>query len=137
MTRAINTSGKHKTAIARATIKEGSGKVRINKRPLEILQPELAMKKIKEPLSIAEDLTPDITSKLDINVNICGGGYMGQAFAARTAIAKGMIEWTNDASLRDAFLDFDRNLLVSDHRKKEPKKFGGRGARAKRQKSYR
>jgi len=129
----VNTSGKRKKAIARATIKGGSGRIRINKKPLEILEPELARLKILEPLNLAGS----VVTGLDIDVNVHGGGVMGQADAARTAIAKGLVEWTKDASLREAFLEYDRNLLVSDARQKERKKFGGPGARAKRQKSYR
>jgi len=128
-----NASGKRKKAIARATIKKGSGRIRINKKPLEILEPELARLKILEPLTLAGE----VVTGLDIDVNVRGGGIMGQADAVRTAIAKGLVELTNDGSLRETFLEYDRNLLVSDARQKERKKFGGRGARAKRQKSYR
>ncbi len=129
----VNASGKRKKAIARATIKKGSGRIRINKKPLEILEPELARLKILEPLTLAGEFV----AGLDIDVNVRGGGIMGQADAVRTAIAKGLIELTNDASLRETFLEYDRTLLVSDARQKERKKFGGRGARVKRQKSYR
>ncbi|MDI6888270.1 MAG: 30S ribosomal protein S9 [Methanocellales archaeon] len=129
----VNTSGKRKKAIARATIKSGSGRIRVNKKPLEILEPELARLKILEPLTLAGN----VVTGLDIDVNVRGGGVMGQADAVRTAVAKGLVEWTNDASLKEAFLEYDRNLLVSDARQKERKKFGGPGARAKRQKSYR
>jgi small subunit ribosomal protein S9 len=132
----VVTSGKKKTAIARSTIKNGTGRIRINKKPLEILQPEIARRRIYEPLEVAKANNIDI-SNIDININIRGGGFMGQTIAARTAMARGLIEWTSDERLRDTFINFDRNLLVSDHRKKEAKKFGGRGARARRQKSYR
>jgi len=133
MVKIINSSGKKKTSIARATFKKGSGKVRINKKPVEILEPELAREKVLEPLILAEDLV----SGLDIDINIHGGGFMSQAEACRTALGRGIIAWANDIKLKEKFLDYDRNLLVSDHRQKETKKFGGRGARAKRQKSYR
>ena len=133
MTKIFNESGKRKTAIARATIKKGVGKVRVNKKPLEILEPELARLKISEPLLIAGDLALGI----DIDVNVKGGGFMGQADAVRTAIARGLVKWTADEKLKDLFLEYDRNLLISDARQKEPKKVGGPGARAKSQKSYR
>jgi len=126
-------SGKRKTAVARATVREGKGRVRINKIPLEIYEPELARLKIEEALIFASS----VLESVDIDVNVRGGGFMAQAEAARTAIARALIEWTNDASLRDAYLKYDRTLLVNDTRYKEPKKFGGRGARARRQKSYR
>jgi len=129
----VNTSGKRKKAIARATIKSGTGRTRINKKPLEILEPELARLKILELLNLAGNAV----AGLDIEVNVQGGGIMGQADAVRTAIAKGLVQLTKDSSLREAFLEYDRNLLVSDARQKERKKFGGPGARAKRQKSYR
>ena len=134
MVKIINTSGKKKTAIARATFKEGAGRIRINKKPLEIYEPEIAKLKISEPLTLAGN---DITSKIDININVQGGGVMGQANAIRTAIGKGLIEWTGDIALKDAMLSYDRNIVVNDSRQKESKKFGGPGARARYQKSYR
>jgi small subunit ribosomal protein S9 len=128
-----NSSGKRKTAIARASFKEGQAVVRINKKLLSAVEPELIRQKIQEPLRLVGDLA----KQLDIAVTVRGGGIMGQADAARTAIARGLIEWTNDLSIKDLFLRQDRTLLVNDYRQKEPKKFGGRGARARRQKSYR
>lgn len=129
----INTSGKKKTATARATLKEGKGIVRINKMPLDIYEPRLARLKIQEPVEIAGDLI----KAMNIDVVVSGGGIMGQTDAVRTAIAKGIVEWTGDTALKEAYSDYDRNLLVSDHRQKERKKFGGPGARSKYQKSYR
>lgn len=126
-------SGKRKTAIARATISVGKGRVRINSKPLEFHEPAMAQSKIMEPIQIAGDLT----QKLDINVTVKGGGVMGQADASRTAIAKALIEFTEDSELKKKFLIYDRALLVSDPRRKLPKKPLGRGARQKRQKSYR
>ena len=129
----VITSGKRKTAIAKAVVKDGVGRVRINKIPLEIYQPELARLTIMEPLIIAKDLA----KKVDIDVTVKGGGVMGQAEAARTAIARGLVEWSGDEELRKAYLEYDRYLLVNDVRRKEPKKQGGRGARKRRQTSYR
>ena len=129
----VNTSGKRKTAIARASVQKGKGLVRINKKPVELYEPEIARWKIIEPLKIAGKHMESIN--IDVNVN--GGGFMSQANAARTAIAKGLLEYTGDPSLKIAFLDYDRSLLVSDSRRKESKKPLGRGARKKRQKSYR
>jgi small subunit ribosomal protein S9 len=86
-----------------------------------------------EPLRIAEHHV----SGVDISVNVSGGGFMSQANAIRTAIAKGLVEYTGDPALRLSFLGYDRDLLVSDSRIKESKKPLGRGARKKRQKSYR
>ena len=129
----INTSGKRKTAVARATVQKGIGLVRINSKPVELYEPEIARWKILEPINIASEHV----SKVNIDVSVQGGGFMSQANAARTAIAKGLVEFTADPSLKIAFLDHDRSLLVSDSRRKEPKKPLGRGARKKRQKSYR
>lgn len=129
----VNTSGKRKTSIAKATVSKGSGRVRINKQPVEIYQPEIARWKILEPLRLADKHM----SAVDIDVSVSGGGFMSQANASRTAIARGLVEFTGDASLKLAFLDYDRDLLVNDARIKETKKPLGRGARKKRQKSYR
>jgi len=131
--RIVITSGKRKTAIAKAVIRPGIGRVRINKIPLEIYQPELARMTIMEPLIIAKDLAKQV----DIDVTVRGGGFMGQAEAARTAIARGLVEWSGDEELKKAYLEYDRYLLVNDARRKEPKKQGGRGARKRRQTSYR
>jgi len=129
----INTSGKRKTAIARATVQKGKGLVRINKKPVELYEPEIAKWKILEPIRLAEKHI----DKINIDVNVAGGGFMSQANAVRTAIARGLVEFTADPSLKLAFLDHDRSLLVNDSRRKEAKKPLGRGARRKRQKSYR
>jgi small subunit ribosomal protein S9 len=133
----VNQVGKRKAAVARVTIKEGKGEVRINKKPLDIMEPEVVRAKISEPLSIAAQL-PDVElGDIEVEVNVRGGGFMGQAEAVRTAIARGLVDWTANENLKEAFLDYDRSLVVSDVRKKEPKKFGAKGARAHRQKSYR
>ena len=134
MVKIINTSGKNKTAIARAKITEGVGRIRVNKKPIEIYEPEIARFKILEAVAFMSD---NVTSKIDIDVNVRGGGIMGQANAVRTAIGKGVVEWTGDLAVKDAMLAYDRSLLVNDSRQKETKKFGGPGARAKSQKSYR
>ncbi|MFC4549256.1 MULTISPECIES: 30S ribosomal protein S9 [Halorussus] len=129
-----NTSGKKKTAIARATVKEGEGRVRINSQPVELVEPEMARLKMLEPFRIAGDEQRD---GVDVEISVEGGGISGQADAVRTAIARGLVQHTNDAELRDAFIEFDRSLLVNDSRRSEPKKWGGPGARARYQKSYR
>lgn len=125
--------GRRKASLARATVKDGKGRVFVNRRALEIHQPELARLKILEPLA----LVPELARRVDINVDVSGGGFMGQAEAARTAIARGLIEWSGDAKVRELFKQRDWTLIKSDVRFKETKKPGGRGARAKVQKSYR
>jgi len=129
-----NTSGKKKTAIARATVSEGKGRVRIDSRPIELVEPETARLKMLEPFRIAGD---DVRDAVDIDVSVEGGGAMGQADAVRTALARGLVEYTGDMELRDAYMQFDRTLLVNDVRQSEAKKWGGPGARARYQKSYR
>ena len=126
-------SGKRKSAVARASVRKGRGLVRINSVPVEIYEPSLARTKIMEPLTLAGDKS----AKVDIDVNVEGGGVMGQATASRTAIAKGLVQFLEDQDLEAVFMRYDRSLLVSDARRKLPKKPLGRGARKKRQKSYR
>jgi small subunit ribosomal protein S9 len=128
-----NTSGKKKTAIARATVSEGEGRVRVNAQPVELAEPELARLKMLEPFRIADEQREDV----DISVDVRGGGTVGRADAVRTAIARGLVQHSNDAELRDAYMEFDRSLLVNDVRQSESKKWGGPGARARYQKSYR
>ncbi len=127
-------SGKRRTAIARAVVRPGTGRIRINRTPIEIFEPELAREKIMEPLLQAGD---DVWRQLDIEVKVSGGGYMGQAEASRMAIANALLKWTKSSHLRTVFVEYDRSMIVGDSRRKEPKKFGGPGARARDQKSYR
>ena len=129
-----NTSGKKKTAIARATVRNGSGKIRVNAQPVELVEPELAQLKMLEPFRVIDR---NVRNNVDISISVEGGGTVGQADAVRTAIARGVVEHTNDAELRDAYREFDRSLLVNDVRQRESKKWGGPGARARYQKSYR
>ena len=136
----VNSSGKRKTAIARATVKAGKGRVRVNSEPIAIMQPQLARSKAMEPIIIAQGM--DRMSMVDISVHTHGGGVMGQTDAIRTAIARGLVHYNGgaegiDEELRDEYLRFDRSLLVNDPRRKEPKHQLGRGARRKKQKSYR
>jgi small subunit ribosomal protein S9 len=133
MTKVINTSGKRKTAIARATLVKGNGKIRINSVPLEIYGTELMRLKISEPLL----LVPGAIQAIDVSIDVQGGGVMGQAEAIRTALARGILKWHNDPQIKDVYLGYDRTLLVNDSRQKETKKPHGRGARKKFQKSYR
>jgi small subunit ribosomal protein S9 len=109
-------TGKRKRAIARAFAKKGSGRVLINKKPLEIIQPETIMLLIKEPLIIGKN----VASKLDISVNVRGGGIFGQASAARQAIAKALVK--HDKTLKEKFLSYDKTLLIADSRRTEPHK---------------
>ena len=130
----ITASGKRKRAIARATIRPGKGMVKINNLILDHYEPKISRLKLREPLIIAGD----IINKVDINVNVFGGGMSSQADASRLAIAKGLVEFSKSDKLKEDFLNYDRNLLVADSRHKESSKPNRHGqARAKRQKSYR
>jgi len=125
--------GKRKRAIARATVKPGTGIVRVNTVLVDAIDNPLMRETIKEPLLLA----PGVSSKLDINVNVKGGGPMGQAEAARNAIAVGMCTFTGDEALKAQFMEHDKYLLIEDARRIEPKKYMGPKARARKQKSYR
>ncbi len=127
-------SGKRKTAIARATVKAGKGRIRVNNVPVEIVEPKLARDKMMEPLLLVED---EVWKKLDINVRVSGGGFMGQAEAVRMAIANSLLKWTKSTRLLSTLRDYDRTMIAGDPRRKESKKFGGPSARTRGQKSYR
>ncbi|MFX1285440.1 MAG: 30S ribosomal protein S9 [Promethearchaeota archaeon] len=127
-------SGKRRTAIARAIIKEGTGRILINGKPIEIIEPEIVRMKLMEPFYFIDEKTKQ---GVDIKVKVKGGGYMGQADAARTAIARALLAWIDSEELRVKFIEYDRHMIVGDPRRREPKHFGGPGARAKYTKSYR
>ena len=133
MAKVINTSGKRKTAIARATFRQGKGVIRINSLILDVFSTELARMKIAEPLQ----LMPAAIDGVDVAIKVTGGGVMGQAEAIRTALARGIVKWHSDPRIKDIYQSYDRSLLVNDSRQKEAKKPHGRGARKKFQKSYR
>ena len=136
-----------KTASAHAYITKGEGKIRINNVPAEIIQQESAREIILVPL----ELSGDLRKKVDISVRVKGGGFIGQSYAAATAITRALIGWTKNKKdpkehpftksvrndLRKKIDEFDKYLISGDARRKEPKKFGGPGARRRKQKSYR
>ena len=130
----VQTKAKKKKAVARATLfYPGKGVVRVNGFLLDAWTNNKYIRlMVEEPLMLAGDLA----KKVDIYVNVRGGGFMGQAMAARGAIAKALAAIGGD-SLKKKFLDYDRTLLVDDVRQVEPKKPLGRKARAKKQTSYR
>ena len=131
--RVVVSTGKRKTSLAKATIRDGTGRIRINGRPLEIQQPELARMRIMEPLI----LFGEGWKRYDIKVRTKGGGFMSQADAVRMAIATGLIRISQDFEARSKMIEHDRTMLVGDPRRTEPKKFGGPSARSRYQKSYR
>jgi len=115
----IIVTAKRKTAVARAYIKEGNGKVTINSVPLQVYEPFLARLRISEPLILAGE---DYISKVNIKVKVKGGGYMGKAEAARIAIAKGLVKYFDDDKLKLLYLQYDPYMLKSDPRRKEQRK---------------
>ena len=131
----IYTHGKKRNAIANAVIKEGKGNITINRIPIQNIEPKTLRIKIFEPILI---LGVDKFKNLNIKVRVSGGGSVAQLYAARTAIAKGIVAWsqkyvdeeTKDEVRRD-LLNYDKNLLVADYRRLEPKKYGGPGARSR------
>lgn len=129
----VHVSGTRKRAIARATLRAGTGLIRINSTPLDNIQPKLARLKIREPLILAGELA----NKMDIDVNVYGGGVMSQADASRLAIARAIVEYSKDKKIEKRFLDYDRQLMIADVRRKETSKPNVSKARKKRQKSYR
>jgi small subunit ribosomal protein S9 len=131
--RVVVSTGKRKTSLAKATFRDGAGRMRINGTPLEVHQPELARMRIIEPLI----LFGEAWKKYDIKVRVRGGGFMSQADAVRMAVATGLIRMSQDFEARSKMIEHDRTMLVGDPRRTEPKKFGGPSARSRFQKSYR
>ncbi|MBS3135036.1 30S ribosomal protein S9 [Candidatus Woesearchaeota archaeon] len=132
-TNVVHVSGTRKRSIARATLKEGRGRIKINNYLLDNYEPEFARAKIMEPLMIAGDLS----NKVDIKINVHGGGWRSQSDAVRLAISRALVKYSKDKALEKSFLDYDRHLLVADIRRKEQRKPNDSKARAMRTKSYR
>ncbi len=137
----VRTFGRKKNATAVAVCQEGHGLVRVNGKPLHLIEPESMRTKVFEPFFlVGANRFKDLT----IRVRVTGGGSLAQVLAVRQAIAKALIAYyqryhdeKSKNELKDMFIQYDKTLLVSDSRRCEPKKFGGRGARARFQKSYR
>jgi small subunit ribosomal protein S9 len=131
----VQSSGKRKRAIARAVLKYPSkGQVKINNVPLHIYTPEIARYRIQEVLEVANNSKLE---KCDIKIRVKGGGKMSQTDAVRIAIAKAIYKFIGTKTIERVFREYDNSLLSGDSRRTEPKKFGGKSARARRQKSFR
>lgn len=134
MSKVVQTSGKRKRAIARATLCAGKGQILVNNKPVDSIQPSMLRLRLQEPLLLADKLADGI----DITVKVTGGGPTSQIDATRLAIARGLVAFTNSNALKSIYLDYDRLLLVADVRRKENAKPNSHGqARSKVQKSYR
>ncbi|KAL1515397.1 hypothetical protein AB1Y20_002025 [Prymnesium parvum] len=137
----VQTFGRKKTAVAVSYCKKGRGLIKINGCPIELVEPEVLRYKVFEPILL---LGRERFANMDIRIRVKGGGYTSQIYAIRQAIAKSVVayyqKYVDEASkqeIREILVHYDRSLLVADPRRCEPKKFGGPGARARRQKSYR
>ena len=130
----IVTSGKRKTSIARAVLVAGIGKVKINRRNYEGLQ-IFDKLKIEEPLKIAEQVIGN--RNFDVDIFVKGGGEKSQIEAARLALARAIVKFSQSEELEKTYIKYDRNLLVEDIRRKEAYKPGDSKARSKRQSSKR
>jgi len=126
------------TAVARAC--EGKGLIRINGSPINLVQPEILRFKVYEAILVAGE---DSFAPIDIRVRVKGGGHTSQVYAIRQAISKAVVAYYakyvdaySAIELKKKLVAYDRTLLIADPRRMEPKKFGGAGARARRQKRY-
>jgi len=132
--RVVIAVGKKKTAIAKAVIRPGIGRVRVNGIPIEVWPIEMARMRMMEPLLLAGK---SLVSKVDVEVTVRGGGFMGQATAVRMAIARGLVEYFQNTELLRLYMTYDPSMIKGDPRRTEPKKPGLKHARSKRQKAYR
>ncbi|THD18458.1 Ribosomal protein S16 [Fasciola gigantica] len=137
----VQVFGRKKTATAVAHCKLGSGNIRVNGRPIETLEPKPLIPKLMEPILL---IGRDRFARLDIRIRVNGGGRVAQMYAIRQALAKSVVAFhqkfvdeTSKNIMKEKLVHYDRSLLVADPRRCEPKKFGGPGARARYQKSYR
>ncbi|KAG9307759.1 hypothetical protein G9A89_023324 [Geosiphon pyriformis] len=132
---AVQTYGRKKTATAVAHCKRGKGLIKINGSPIHLVEPEILRFKVYEPILI---LGLDKFKHVDIRVRVKGGGHTSQIYAIRQAIAKAIVaynqKYVDEATkkeIKEILIRYDRTLLVADPRRCEPKKFGGKGARAR------
>ena len=141
MSQSVQCFGRKRNATAVAHCKTGRGLIKVNGRPLDLVQPKGLKLKVYEPILI---LGQDRFSPVDIRVRVKGGGQSAQIYAIRQAIAKSLVAYyqkyideSSKNEIKEILLAYDRTLLVADPRRCEPKKFGGPSARARYQKSYR
>eukprot|EP01066_Platyproteum_vivax_P008345 Platyproteum_vivax@DN348_c0_g1_i1.p1 len=137
----VQSFGRKKTAVAVAVCQAGKGLIRVNGVPLDLIQPQVMKAKVFEPMMV---LGRERYAQVDIRIRVRGGGHTSQIYAVRQAIAKSLVcyyqKFVDEASkkeIKDLLVAYDRSLIVADPRRREPKKFGGPGARARYQKSYR
>merc|ERR1712021_82072 len=139
--RQVRTFGRKKNATAVALVqgvdkgtdgrKGGQGVIRVNGKPLQLIEPESMRMKVYEPIFI---VGADRFQDLSIRVRVKGSGSMAKGVIAYYQKYK---DEQSKREIKDLFIQYDKGLLVQDSRRCEPKKFGGPGARARFQKSYR
>ena len=132
----VMSRGKRKEAIARARMTSGTGGVVVNGIRVDLLKPKEIRELILEPLKISKEAR-DLMQGSTVTIEVRGGGISGRAQAARSALAKTLVAVSGSEALKRQYMEYDRNLLVDDHRRVEPKKFLGPKARARFQTSYR
>ena len=130
----LMTSGKRKTSVAKIKVYEGSGNVTFNNSTLDNLKTFHKLS-LLEPIRIYESLLGKMP--YDLQIKVTGGGKESQIQASRLAIARALVEIPKKPELKEAYLKYDRHMLVADVRRKEQRKPGDSKARAKMQKSYR
>jgi len=136
----IHVAGKRKTALARTTIKEGKGTIRINSLLFENFGTRFSRLRIEEVLGLAKPYVN--IEKVDIKITVNGGGVSGQTDAIRTSLSRALVDYVSKdkkEALREDLVKYDRALVAGDSRRTEPHKpsKSTKGPRARRQKSYR
>jgi small subunit ribosomal protein S9 len=132
----IAVKSKRKNAVARAYLKEGTGRISVNGFDVNVIEPVALRHTMLEPIAVSA-ATAGLAKGLDIKVDVDGGGQSAQAQAVRGAIAKGIALFAGTDTVKKEYMRYDRSMLVDDPRRVEPKKFKGPKARARFQKSYR
>jgi len=126
-------SARIKSSSARATFKPGNGVIKVNSIPIQNWGNRIQIGVSTLPVK----LLPDRFKEVNVHVRVDGGGWSSQARAVMVTLANGIVKWTRSATVRKTLISYDQHILSGDPRAKEPKKFGGPGARRKFQKSYR
>jgi small subunit ribosomal protein S9 len=134
--RVVFVKSKRKEATARASVKEGKGRIRVNSFDINTVEPRELRRIMMEPINVSGGAKV-LAEKVNIDVTVNGGGMSAQAQAVRGAIAKGIVAFSESDEMKRQYMNFDRSMLVDDFRRVEPKKFKGPKARARFQKSYR
>merc|ERR1712136_574139 len=122
----VQVFGRKKTATAVALCKRGQGLIKVNGRPLDLVQPETLRMKVQEPLLI---IGKERFSAIDIRISVKGGDQIAQIYAVRQALSKAIVayyqKFVDEASkkeIKDTLVQYDRSLLVADPRRCEAKK---------------